>query len=310
MDGLADLRMFSEIARSASMSNAADRLGMAPATISGRLKAMEEHFGVLLFRRTTRSLSLTDEGQILLDRALPVLESYSDLKRALCCRKRSESGTVVISSPADFERRCVVPLVAAFSQAFPDVGFQLQNDQDASHDGTVDVAFRIGSLKDSSMITRKLGEVGLVTCAAPAYLERHGIPSSPCELTKHRCLLQMGSISRQDGWTYRNRGRLEQVAVCGIHAARDTETLVDLAVRGHGILRVADFNVEHAIGAGKLISILSEFEPVPQGLHLLSERRRLLPLRTARFMDFAVAHFRRSQIAFPLASLGRTAVGG
>lgn len=298
MNGFADLRMFSEIARCDSMAIAAGRLGMAPATISGRLKALEDHYGVSLVRRTTRSLSLTDEGRLLLERAQPILWGFAELEREMGGRKADATGSLVLSSPVDFGRRHLLPLVQAFSRSHPQVLFSLQFDAASGESGHhFDVAFRTRPVRDSQLITRKLMELERVTCASPAYLAQHGCPATPADLAAHECLRLTDSACRGDDWTFRVEGRLESVVVRGRYGASDPDALTQLALQGQGVLRTFAADVADFIRAGALVQILSDFEPPPQAVCLLSESRQRLPLRTVQFIDFALDFFRRGEAA-------------
>jgi LysR family transcriptional activator of dmlA len=293
MSGLVDLRMFAEIARAESMSLAASRIGMSPATISGRLKALEEHYGVSLVRRTTRSLALTDEGRILLERGQSLLDGFEDLERTLRGRKRHVSGSLVISGPLDFGRRYIAPLAEAFAQHHPEVEFRFLFDLgEPAADTRFDVGIRIGALKDSGLVTRTLGRDRRVTCATPAYLAEHGAPEVPQDLAAHSCLILLTG-GPDNLWKYRGEEGEVAVRVTGRRSASDMGTLLDLALRGQGILRASEWELAEALAAGDLRPVLTEHEPEAEAIHLLSENRRLLPLRTARFIDFAVEHFRR-----------------
>lgn len=288
MNGLSDLRMFAEIAGASSLSVAAGRLGMSPATISGRLKAMEEHYGVVLVRRTTRALSLTDDGRVLLQRAQSVLEGFRDLEQAMTGRKRVLRGQLIVSSPLDFGRRYVSPMVCAFLQRYPDLEFELRFDQgEPPSERSFDLAFRIGPQADSTLITRRIGETRIITCASPDYLSRCGLPILPADLLDHHCLSQAGENRATAKWSYRLPEGETTIDGPVTHSANDAETLMEMALAGHGILRALDFNVAEAIAAGRLVRLLTGFEPEPLTIHLLSERRHLMPLRAVQFMDFA-----------------------
>lgn len=294
MCGLTDLRMFAEIARSNSMSIAAGRLGMSPATISGRLKSLEEHFGVTLIRRTTRSLALTDEGRLLLNHADELLMGFHALESELRGRKHRAEGALVISAPADFGRRWIVPLAHEFAAANPDVELHIQLEATGVTAGSrADVAFRIGQLPACAMTTRKLAEVGFVTCAAPSYLAARGMPSKPAALRQHDCLLLAGEHHLDGDWSYVEEGHRTTVGVSGRRTASDTDVLIELARLGHGVIHVHRWNVSDALAAGGLVALLDEYEPAPEPLHLLSENRKFLPMRTIRFIDFVKDRFRR-----------------
>lgn len=291
MNGLADLRMFSEIARSQSMASAANRLGMAPATISGRLKALEDHYGVALVRRTTRSLLLTEEGKLLLERARPVLSGFADLERDMGGRRTAVSGGLVLSCATDISRVQLLSLVRAFSRAHPHLQFSLRFDPPASlHEIPFDAALRVGPVRDSNLTIRKLFSMETVTCAAPAYLAEHGVPLRPSDLCRHECLRLDGSAFAGDDWAFQGGA----LGVGGRFRASDPATLKNFAVQGLGILRMASADVQAELAAGVLVPVLDDFEPEPQTVCLLCESRRRLPARTSEFIDFAQAHVRPS----------------
>ncbi|MGJ7037459.1 DNA-binding transcriptional LysR family regulator [Shinella sp. BE166] len=291
MNGLADLRMFSEIARSQSMASAANRLGMAPATISGRLKALEDHYGVALVRRTTRSLLLTEEGKLLLERARPVLSGFADLERDMGGRRTAVSGGLVLSCAADISRVQLLSLVRSFSRAHPDLHFSLRFDPPGSlHEIPFDAALRVGPVRDSNLTIRKLFSMETVTCAAPAYLAEHGVPARPADLCRHECLRLDGSGFAGNDWAFREGA--SAVSVGGRFRASDPATLKNFAVQGLGILRTALADVETELASGLLVPVLGAFEPEPQTVCLLSDSRRRLPARTSEFIDFAQAHVR------------------
>ncbi len=288
MNGLADLRMFSEIARSQSMASAANRLGMAPATISGRLKALEDHYGVALVRRTTRSLLLTEEGKLLLERSKPVLSGFADLERDMGGRRTAVSGGLVLSCAADISRVQLLSLVRAFARAHPHMQFSLRLDPPGSlHEIPFDAALRVGPVRDSNLTIRKLFSMETVTCAAPAYLAEHGVPVCPADLCRHECLRLDGSAFAGNDWAF--QGDAGPVAVGGRFRASDPATLKNFAVQGLGILRTALADVEAELAAGVLVPVLGNFEPEPQTVCLLSDSRRRLPARTSEFIDFAQA---------------------
>lgn len=303
MYGITDLRMFAEIARSGSMGAAAGRLGMAPATISGRLKALEEHFGVTLIRRTTRALALTEEGHLLLGRAEALLSGFDAMERDLRCRKRQPEGGLVISAPPGFGRGHILPAAQRFAAAHPGVALQFRFEAtpgpaDLRADRRADVTFRIGALPQSRLTTRKLADIGFVTCAAPAYLAARGTPAQPSDLCGHDCLLLSTDPGGPPGTlAFRSAGRRIDLPVAGRRTTSDLSVLVDLGRQGHGILQVHRWAVADQLAEGSLVPVLEDHAPAPEPLQLVSDGRRLLPMRTVRFIDFMVDHFRRTDPA-------------
>ncbi|WP_246733703.1 substrate binding domain-containing protein [Rhizobium sp. 57MFTsu3.2] len=295
MNCLADLRMFSEIARSQSMASAASRLGMAPATISGRLKALEDHYGVALVRRTTRSFLLTEEGKLLLERAQPVLSGFAELERDMGGRRNAIAGGLILSCATDIGRSHVLSLVQAFARAHPNVDFSVRFDPPAAlHENHFDVALRAGSLKDSGLTVRKLFDMATVSAAAPSYLAERGCPGTPEALSAHECLRLEGSSIFGDVWTF-DGGGVGHLPVDGRFRASDPETLKTFALQGLGIFRLARADIDPELRSGQLHAVLEAFEPAPMPVSLISDPRRRLPARTAAFIDFALRHFAKGQ---------------
>ena len=293
MSGLADLRMFKEIACSTSLSVAAHRLGMAPATISGRLKALEDHYGVKLLRRTTRSVSLTNEGRLLLERSRDLLDGFDDLEHAMGASKREVAGRIVISSPAAFGRRVILPMALAYAGLHPDIGFVFNFALgEPSPELDFDIVIRTGDLPDSSWITRRLTQLRMLTCAAPSYLEETGTPAVPDDLSAHQCLLELPAGVRSEVWSFSCDGRGHAVRVNGRFGATDRQTLIELAVNGCGIVRAPVEEVADLIERGALRPVLEGYAPPPLPVHLLTGGRSRLPARTTDFVDYLVREMR------------------
>jgi DNA-binding transcriptional LysR family regulator len=293
MSGLADLRMFKEIANAASLSVAANRLGMAPATISGRLKALEDHYGVKLLRRTTRSVALTNEGRLLLEHSRNLLDSFDDLEHAMGASRRQVAGRISILSPASFGRRVILPLARAFASDHPDIAFVFNFAAgESAPELDFDIVIKSGDLPDSSRVTRRLTQLTMMTCAAPSYLAAAGTPDTPDSLSGHQCLLQVPEGGRGDVWSFRCNGRSHVVRVGGPFEATDLETLVELAVYGFGIVRAPIEEVAALVESGALCPILEQYAPPPLSVHLLTDGRGCLPARTADFVDYLVRNIR------------------
>lgn len=293
MSGLTNLRMFKEIAGAATLSLAASRLGMAPATLSGRLKALEDHYGVKLLRRTTRSVSLTNEGRLLLERSRDLLDGFDDLEQAMGASRRHLAGRIAILSEASLGRRVVLPLARRFADLHPDIAFVFNFAAAEAAELDFDIVVRTGDLPDSSRITRRLTALRMITCAAPSYLERTGIPDSPDDLASRQCLIQVPEGERSDVWSFACDGRRHAVRVEGRFGASDLQTLVDLALHGFGIVRAPAEEVWDFIEGGRLRPILEHYAPPPLSVHLLTDGRRKLPARTADFVDYLVSNIRR-----------------
>jgi DNA-binding transcriptional LysR family regulator len=295
MNSIQDLRLFSEIVKSNSFSIAASKLGLSPATMSGRLKALECHFGVALLKRTTRSLCLTEEGRYLFETSQAIIEDFERLDKTMRARKRNTHGTVTIAAPSEFGRKYLIPLTNEFGMSHPEIGFRLiLGDDDVNLvEDDCDIAIRFGAVPDSALTTRKLGENPMVICAAPDYLNRMGIPMLPSELTDHNCLVYLDGKAANDRWSFDVEGEHSTVRVCGNRLVSDWQALIDLARAGHGLIRASSWDVARELEEGSLVAVLQSFECEPEMIHLLSEPRHRLPLRTAEFIDFLLQKVKR-----------------
>jgi LysR family transcriptional activator of dmlA len=295
MNDIQDLRVFSEIVKSNSFSLAGEKLGLSPATMSGRLKALELHYGVTLLKRTTRSLRLTEEGSFLFDSAEGLIRAFEQLDRSMRGRKKAASGTLTVASPVEFGRRHVVALTDSFARQCPGVSFRLLfADAGINHVAQgCDVEIRFGTVADCALMTRKLGEDRAITCAAPAYLQRFGVPRVPAELAGHNCLLFCDDRQVEDRWDYLAGATPETVRVAGNRLVADRRALIDIALAGNGVIRTSAWSIADLLAEGALVPVLENFRPAPTAIHLLTGRRGLLPKRTNDFIDFTADYFRR-----------------
>ncbi|MDZ4392598.1 substrate binding domain-containing protein [Cypionkella sp.] len=240
-------------------------------------------------------MSLTEEGSFLFDSAESLIKDFEQLDRSMRGRKKATNGTVTVSSPVEFGRKYVVPLIDSFSSQSPDVSFRLLfGDSDVNHvDCGCDVEIRFGALADCALTTRKLGEDSAITCAAPAYLEQFGAPQCPAQLADHNCLLFYDDRQAEDRWDYVVDDEAVVVRVVGNRLATDRRALVDIALAGKGLIRTSAWNIADQLAERTLIPVLESYRQAPTPIHLLTERRSLLPNRTIDFIDCTVSYFRR-----------------
>ncbi|MEO8839915.1 MAG: LysR family transcriptional regulator, partial [Herbaspirillum sp.] len=260
MSQFKQLSTFVEVAAKGSLSAAARAEGVAPAMIGRRLDALEERLGVKLLQRTTRKLVLTNEGNAFLEDCQRILAELADAEAAVSERSVHATGHLAISAPAGFGRQHVAPLIPSFLAEHQDVSLTLHlNDRvvDLIGEG-VDVAIRIAALSDSSMIGVKLADNKRVLVAAPAYIQRHGAPTSLNDLAQHNCLA-MSSDGSQRGWTFRQNGKNVTLKVTGNMECNDGAVLHDWALIGKGIAWRSIWEVGTAIEAGQLVTLLDEF---------------------------------------------------
>ncbi len=287
MDQFKQISTFVEIIAKGSLSAAARAEGIAPAMIGRRLDALEERLGVKLLQRSTRKIALTDEGSSFLEHCQRILADLQDAEASVSDRSVRASGHLTISAPAGFGRQHVAPLLPAFLAQHQDVSLSLNlNDRlvDLIGEG-VDVAIRIATLTDSNLVGVKLADNQRVVVAAPAYLQRHGTPSSPQDLADHNCLA-MSSEGSQRGWTFRQHGKNLTLKVSGNMVCNDGAVLHDWSLLGYGLAWRSMWEVATEIESGKLCTVLDDYAAPGNDIYAVFAQRRHLPLRVRAFVDF------------------------
>ena len=278
---------FVDVVARGSLSAAARAEGIAPAMIGRRLDALEARLGVKLLQRTTRKLVLTDEGAAFLEDCQRILSELEDAESAVAARSAKASGHLLVSAPAGFGRQHVAPLLPSFLAEHREVSVNLNlNDRvvDVIGEG-VDVAIRIASLSDSSLVGVKLADNQRVLVASPAYLKRHGTPATLADLARHNCLA-MSSEGSQRGWTFRDNGKTVTLKVAGNMVCNDGAVLHDWALAGKGLAWRSMWEVDAEIEAGRLTTVLDRFSAPGNDIHAVFAQRRHLPLRIRVFVDF------------------------
>jgi DNA-binding transcriptional LysR family regulator len=278
---------FVEVVARGSLSAAARAEGIAPAMIGRRLDALEARLGVKLLQRTTRKLALTDEGAAFLEDCQRILAELEEAESAVAERSARATGHLMISAPAGFGRQHVAPLLPSFLAEHQDLTATLNMTDrvtDIVGEG-IDVAIRIASLADSSLVSVKLADNERVVVAAPAYLKRHGTPETLADLARHNCLA-ISSEGSQRGWTFREQGKNVVLKVAGNMGCNDGQVLHEWALAGKGLAWRSMWEVGSEIEAGKLRTVLADFAAPGNDIHAVFAQRRHLPLRVRAFVDF------------------------
>ncbi|KQN65229.1 LysR family transcriptional regulator [Duganella sp. Leaf61] len=278
---------FVEVVARGSLSAAARAEGIAPAMIGRRLDALEARLGVKLLQRTTRKLALTDEGTAFLEDCQRILAELEEAESAVAERSARATGHLMISAPAGFGRQHVAPLLPSFLAEHQDLTATLNMTDrvtDIVGEG-IDVAIRIASLADSSLVSVKLADNERVVVAAPSYLKRHGTPETLADLARHNCLA-ISSEGSQRGWTFRENGKNVVLKVGGNMGCNDGQVLHEWALAGKGLAWRSMWEVGSEIEAGKLRTVLAEFAAPGNDIHAVFAQRRHLPLRVRAFVDF------------------------
>ena len=294
MDKLKAFETFTSVATRGSLSAAARAEGVAPAVVSRRLDALEEHLGVKLLVRTTRRIALTHEGAAFLDDCQRILAEVAGAEASVSAGGVHASGHLRITAPAGFGRRHVAPLLPSFHAEHPRLRISLNlSDRvvDLAGEG-YDCAVRVGDLPDSSLISVRLADNQRLCVAAPQYLMRHGTPQHPRDLAQHNCLVLSSDASQTRGWAFSEGGEVSYLRPDGSLDCSDGQVLHDWCLAGHGIAWRSTWEVEHQITAGLLVPILQDFAAPPNGIHaILPHPTRHLPLRVRLWVEFLKARY-------------------
>ncbi|WP_085316181.1 LysR family transcriptional regulator [Derxia lacustris] len=288
MDQLKQLQTFVAVANRGTLAAAAGAEGVVPAVIGRRLDALEARLGVRLFQRTTRRLSLTAEGSAFLEDVQRVLADLEAVEAAVSAGGGRVGGHLRVTAPAGFGRKHVAPWVPGFVQAHAGLSFALDlTDRivDLVHDG-YDCGIRIGDLPDSSLVSFKLAENRRLVVAAPGYLARRGLPTSPDELRNHDCLGLSGPGGVRP-WLFAGaRGGTRAVKVASVLDCSDASAITDWARAGHGLAWRSLWEVEDDLASGALVAVLADFAAPPNGIYAVVPQRKHLPARVRAWIDW------------------------
>lgn len=287
MDQFKQISTFAEVVSKGSLSAAARAEGVAPSLVGRRIDALEQRLGVKLMQRSTRKIALTNEGMAFLEDCQRILSALEEAEAAISVRNASATGQLIISAPAGFGRQHVAPLIPSFLAEHQQVSVTLNlNDRFVDLIGdNIDVAIRIATLTDSSLIGVKLADNQRVVVAAPSYLKRFGRPETPEQLARHNCLA-FNNDGSQRGWTFLQNGKKVTMKVSGNMVCNDGEVLHDWALAGKGLAWRSMWEVGAELASGQLVSVLDDYAAPDHDIYAVVPQRRHLPLRTRLFIDF------------------------
>lgn len=292
MDRLEAMTILLEAVDAGSLSAAGRRLHIPLATVSRRVSELEEHLKIRLLLRGSRKLVLTDAGRDYVASCRRILEDITEAERVASGEYRAPQGELVISAPVSLSRTHILPILVDFLAAYPDVKVRLSQSDRAVNliEEHVDLAVRLGSLPDSSLIATRVGLVRRVLCASPQYLEARGTPKLPEDLADHDCIA-FEALSVAD-WQFRKAGAEITVAIAHRLMITTAETATEAALAGVGIARVLSYHAAGYIANGQLRLVLEEFEPPLLPLSLIYPSQRQVPLKLRAFLDFATPRLR------------------
>jgi DNA-binding transcriptional LysR family regulator len=291
LEDLTTMALFAEVIERSSFTRAAVAAGMAKATVSRRIAALEKRLGVRLLLRTTRSVVPTDEGRRIYEQSVRLIEAARAATDVLAEARGKPAGTLRISSPMIFAHLHLTTAVVEFLGRYPDIEMQLlpRNGPSNLVQDELDLAVRVGEPRDPSLIARKLAVDTVVAVASRSYLEAHGSPRSLQDLEKH-VVLRLSWEAMQPGWHF--RGRAESASrFHGNFVSSDAAVVRDASAAGLGVALLPSFMVAREVRAGALVRLLGDQRIFDIPIVLVYTPRRHLPQRLRVFVDFLVARF-------------------
>ena len=295
-----DLQLFSTLATCGSLSAAAREHNLTLAAVSKRLAALEARLGARLVNRSTRRMSLTQEGEAYLERGRQILTDLNELEASISAQHelaRGARGLLRVNATFGFGRKYVAPLVSRFAAAHPQVQVQLELTDHYLNlaESGFDVAICVGDLADARLIARRIGANQRVVCASPAYWKRHAPPKVPADLTRHNCIVLRQFDQAYGTWRFAKAGgrrspamaNFESVKVRGSLASNDGEATVQWALDGRGVILRSTWEVADALRDGSLVAALSDFVTPDADIYAVVPQRKHLSARVRLFVEEA-----------------------
>ena len=302
MDKLGDMDLFVRVIKQGGLAAAGREVGLSPARMTARINTLEARYGVRLLHRSTRHVSLTDEGRAFYADCERILNEVKQAELSLQTGKESYLGALRITSTVDIGQQHVATVLADFVQAHPEVSSYLH-----LSDGIVnlaeegfDLGIRYGLLSDSNMIARRLVSNRRVLCASPEYLERKGVPQTPTDLLEHDCLGFIRVNESLTNWYYNDKdGKRKALLINPCHSTNDGVLLRQWVVAGAGISLKSQLDIANDLKAKRLVTLLDDYhldfdvKGVSDGadLHVIYPSRQYLPKRTQHFIETLRTYF-------------------
>ena len=288
-----DMQFFALVARLGSLAAAARALDLTPPAATKRLAALEARLGARLLNRTTRSVSLTSEGDTYLRYATRILAEIAEMEEAVGQSRATPRGLLRVNATLGFGRTTIAPLVSNFALRYPEVEVQMEvtdKPVDLVESG-FDLAIRFGALPDKRLNARRILSNRRYLAASPGYLERHGTPASLADLARHRCIIHRQNDDAYGIWRFVQQEHTEAVKVHGALSSNDGDIVLGWALDGHGILIRSEWDLARYLDSGRLRIVLPEFTLPSADLFVYYPSQRNQTVRARAFIDFLAAHF-------------------
>lgn len=289
-----ELSFFYLLANKGSLAATARELGITPPAVSKRLTALEARLGIRLVNRTTRSMSLTAEGELYFSQAARILTQINELEQLVSSSRSTPKGLIRVNASLGFGRRHIGPALAAFYARYPEVEIQLEisdHPLDLATHG-FDLGIRFGTLPDAAFHARKIASNRRLLCASPLYLDKHGTPQKLAELQNHNCIFIRQNESPYGVWSFTNGGHTENIKVHGALGCNDGEVALNWALEGHGILLRAEWDIARYVRSGRLRLVLEDQTPTRADVYAVYPQQLHLSARVRSLIDFLIERFK------------------
>lgn len=301
--------VFAKIVEAGSFAKAANELGLSPATVSKAVTRLEARLQTALFHRTSRKMSLTDSGRSVVERAARILDEGESAEAEVTTRSKSPRGLVRLAAPMSFGIRHVAPVLPEFMSTYSEVSLEVDFRDELVDliDGRFDLALRIASVADSSLLARRICAVRILLVGSPAYFDRHGRPAHPQELAGHRALFYTNS-GPIDAWRFKHQRHGDfAIGMATPLRVNNAEALTPALVAGLGIALQPEFLVWEHLREGSLESVMPNWSAPPIALHIVTPPNRARPVRVQLLIDYLVNRFANAPWAHSAQSSKRRA---
>jgi len=293
MDKLSNMKAFAQVAQTGSFAEAARRMGLATSVISKRVKDLEAYLCTRLLQRTTRKVSLTDTGYSYLEYVRKFLDELDEVEESIRNKTQKPVGEIKLAAPLSFGMKYLGPALSNYLQEYKDVSiktFLSDRQIDLVEEG-YDLSIRIGQLKDSSLISKKLASCRRVVCASPAYFEKYDRPQKPKDLMDHNCM-SYTNLAEGKAWPFIVGGKKIWQSTSGRFFSDNGDLLCEAAIEGCGITLLPTFIVGKPVRHGELEIILEKYEEPDFNIYAIYQNRRHLSAKVRTLIDHLTACFK------------------
>lgn len=295
MDRFQAMQVFAQVVEANSFTRAADILALPRTTVTTIIQNLERHLGVRLLNRTTRRISLTPDGAAYYKHSTRILAEVDETEACFQDAALRPRGRLRVDVPAGIGRLVLMPALCEFHERYPDIELVIgmsERNVDLVQEA-IDCVIRSGPLEDSSLVARRIGTFQVLTCAAPAYLARKGVPQTLADLEHHKAVHYFGPGGRNCGWSFVVDGKEESVDVRGIVSVNDVSAHLDCGLKGFGLIQTVRYMALPHLQSGELVEVLSQWRPSSMPISLLYLQSRQLSPKLRVFSDWVAEVFAR-----------------